>query len=149
MVPKHRRNKRKDKRNKSKMAWTHSSTKSFTAPPGTYYIGDLIGVLKEEAEEKLSEKSYAEGLYKKTEEALFFMGLAANGAMAYRGSGSRYETDSGSLGICSEELVDKKSIEINRGKTHVFTEPVLCSLTDGVFLFKSGKKSVKIDTLDI
>lgn len=131
------------------MAWTHSREQSFTAPPGTYYIGDLIGILKEEAEEKLSEKSYTEGLYKKAEEALFFLGIAKNGAMAYRGSGSRYETDSGTLGICSEELVNRESIEINRGKMHVFTEPVLCSLSDGIFLFKSGKKSIKIDTLDI
>ncbi len=122
-----------------KMAWTFETAKSFTAPSGEYYIGDLIGVLLEDADQQLSSSNYKTGLYKKTEKTCFFLDFARRHSGVYKGSDKfKYDTDSGTLGICSIDLLFKESVDLGRGKIHTFTEPVHCECKDGKFIFTSG-----------
>lgn len=136
--PKKKHSSVKTKRNAASQAkgWNHMKTKTFTAPPGTYYIGDLCYALHHDIYDGVfGGTSYDTGLYEKDDMVFFLSGTFA-GDGAYKGSDDfEYCVDSGTIGICSLKLVDFEKTSYRLGRILEFKTPVECHFKDGLFRF--------------
>jgi hypothetical protein len=127
--------------------WSYRKELTFTAPAGTYYIGDLCYALYENIYDNVfGGHGYDSGFYSKGG-AFFMVSVTAYGDGDYIGSdGHHYLVDAGIIGICSADLIDPKNPSVSGGKIHTFTQPVKCSFAHGAFHFISGYNVLSINT---
>jgi hypothetical protein len=127
--------------------WSHAYTHTYTAPAGSYYIGDLCYALGDDVYDKVfgDVGGYDAGLYtNKTTGGFFLVSGTAYGDGLYRGSDYKeFAVDAGIIGIAPMSLA-KKGTE--GGHVYTFKEPVKCRFGDGVFRFTSGTTRLVIDT---
>ncbi len=136
--PKKRASPVKVKRNAALSAkgWNHTKIKTFTVPPGTYYIGDLCYALQDTIYDSVfGGTGYDTGVYEKDDTFFFLSGTFA-GDGVYKGSDDfEYAVDSGTIGICSQKLVDFSKSSYRLGRIFEFKYPVECQFEDGLFRF--------------
>jgi hypothetical protein len=127
--------------------WTVEEKRSFTAPPGEYYIGDLCYALSSEVYDTIfgSLGGYSEGLYKeKGTDKFFLVDHTAYGDGLYHGTdGKEFGVDAGIIGICPKTLCKQDG---NGGQFYTFKDPVKCRFGQGKFEFRSGYIHLVIDT---
>lgn len=127
--------------------WTVSSDLSFTAPPGTYYIGDLCYALSDKIYDDIfgGLGGYDPGLYKKKDSSDFFLvdGTAYGDGCYQSSDGKEFGVDAGIIGIVPLSLVATKGAG---GHFYTFKEAVKCKFGGGYFRFISGYDEVIIDT---
>jgi hypothetical protein len=131
--------------------WNFERVKKFTAPAGTYYIGDICYFLKDELYDGVfGGKGYESGLYtRKSDGAFFMVDNTSWGDGCYIGSDRfEYGVDAGIIGIVSRSLGPEKDQDMYGGKFHTFRDPVEIKFGDGVFRFKSHWNYLVIDTSD-
>ena len=128
-------------------SWAYRKELTFTAPAGTYYIGDLCYALYENIYDNVfGGCSYRPGFYSKGS-SFFMVDGTAYGDGDYEGSdGHHYLVDAGIIGICSADLIDPDNTSVRGGKIHTFTEPVEIRFKGGAFYFTSGYTHLTIDT---
>jgi hypothetical protein len=134
---------------KAKMSdWNYTKTKTFVAPAGTYYIGDICYFLNDNLYDAIfGGHGYASGLYtQKSGNDFFMVDGTAYGDGEYVGSdGFGYGVDAGIIGIVTMPLGEGNTG--NGGKIHTFREPVEIKFGNGLFRFKSNSKYLAIDTV--
>jgi hypothetical protein len=127
--------------------WTFSSSKHFTAPPGTYYIGDLCYVLSDNVYDTIfgGLGGYDAGLYtKKNSNDFFLVASTTYGDGLYTSSDQKqFAVDAGIIGIAPMSLVSKND---GGGQFYTFDKPVKCKFRGGRFSFTSGHNEIVIDT---
>lgn len=126
--------------------WTYQKTRTYTAPPGTYYIGDLCYVLGDALYDGVyGKKDYADGLYThQGMDTFFLVAGTAYGDGEYRGSDGRtFTVDAGILGITPASCMSKND---GGGHLYTFDHPVECAFKGGYFTFISGHTLLEIDT---
>lgn len=127
--------------------WSHRECSTFTAPPGTYYIGDLCYVLSDPVYETIfgGLGGYDNGLYKETRsDRFFFLSNTAYGDGIYcDNEGREYTVDAGIIGICPSSLMFKND---GGGQMHTFSDAVVCKSKNGIFTFTSGLTTITINT---
>jgi hypothetical protein len=129
--------------------WNFERVKKFTAPAGTYYIGDICYFLRDELYDGVFGGSgYEPGLYtRKSDGAFFMVDRTAWGDGCYNGSdGFEYGVDAGIIGIVSRSLGPEKDEDMYGGKFHTFKNPVEIKFSGGVFRFQSHWDYLVIDT---
>lgn len=133
----------------NKEDWSYKGEHKFTAPPGTYYIGDICYFLQEPIYDRIfGGQGYESGLYtRKTDNAFFMVDGTAYGDGEYEGSdGFGYGVDAGIIGIASRVLGPEEDANVYGGKLHTFKDPVEIKFANGIFRFKSHSKYLIIDT---
>ncbi len=128
--------------------WNFSSTSKYTAPAGSYYIGDLCYALGEDVYDKVfgDVGGYDAGLYtnKNNRFAFFLVANTAWGDGLYRGSDYKeFAVDAGIIGITPLSMATKGT---EGGHVYTFKEPVVCHFGNGIFRFTSGYTRLVIDT---
>ena len=131
----------------STKGWSFRDELTFTAPPGTYYIGDLCYALFDNVYDTVfGGKGYSAGFYSKGKSFFMVDGTACGDGQYVGTDNHEYLVDAGIIGICSSDLIDPSNRSANGGKIHTFTEPVEVRFKGGVFHFNSGYTYIKIDT---
>lgn len=127
--------------------WSFRKELTYTAPAGTYYIGDLCYALYENIYDNVyGGRGYESGFYSKGP-SFFMVDGTAYGDGDYEGSdGYHYMVDAGIIGICSADLIDPNNRPVSGGKIHTFTEPVTIRFKGGMFYFTSGYTHLEINT---
>ena len=127
--------------------WSYRKELTYTAPAGTYYIGDLCYALHEDIYDNVfGGRAYESGFYSKGP-SFFMVDNTAYGDGSYEGSdGYPYAVDAGIIGICSADLIDPNNRSVSGGKIHSFKEPVEVRFKGGVFYFTSGYTHLTINT---
>lgn len=138
------------KPNVSKEGWTFKREHTYTAPAGTYYIGDLCYALPDELYDGVFGQvgGYSSGLYKKDND-FFIMGGTAYGDGSYTGSDNKeFLVDAGIIGMAPISICDTTKPSISGGNIYTFEGPVKFRITDlGVFdIFVNGYRRLTIDT---
>lgn len=117
-------------------------------PRGKYYIGDLCYALSDELYQNVfGGNDFESGVYvyrSGGKKSIFVVNETLYGDGDYVGSdGKHYSVDSGTLGICSVDLMSEDGIggHIVEFKTRFF-----CTLINGVFTFKSEDTCIQINT---
>lgn len=127
--------------------WECEEKRSFTAPAGTYYIGDICYPLSKDIYKKVFGEmgDYRYGLYTNTKTNEFFLvGNTADGDGTYRSNDCKeFPVDAGVIGILPVSLIHEDS---SGGHIYTFTEPVKCKFAGGIFRFSSGDRSIVINT---
>jgi hypothetical protein len=137
----------------SEKDWKYTDKKKYTAPPGTYYIGDLCYALYENLYDNVfgGLGGYSGGLYQKGE-SFFMVDSTAFGDGAYHGSDRfEYLVDAGIIGICSADIIDPDNhCATSGGKLHFFKKPVHIEFGSGVFRFhqEDYSNNLTINTLN-
>lgn len=129
-----------------KPIWRHSSQRSFTAPPGRYYIGDLCYVLGDEIYDKVfGQEGYEDGLYQEEGTGRFFMvgGTAYGDGLYYGSDGKGFGVDAGIIGITPMSCVTKDD---GGGQFYTFDQPVTCIFSEGIFKFRWASNMLEINT---
>ena len=124
-----------------------SKNVTATLPAGRYYIGDICYVLKDSVKDDIfGDTNYEPGHYK-MKDGEFLVNRTAYGDGSYPGSNNyQYGVDAAVIGITNINLcIDEK--KLYGGTLHTFTEPVMCSFTQGTFRFSSGNWYLEIDTI--
>lgn len=123
--------------------WTHSPQLFFTAPPGTYYVGDLCYVLSNEVYKDIFGKmgDYQPGLYQKKESTDFFLTTQIWDHTYTDAKGKEFVSDSGTLGITPVSMVSKKT---TAGHFYTFSDPVQCIFKPGRLTLLSGYDEIEI-----
>lgn len=136
------------KQSPSSKGWSYRHELTYTAPPGTYYIGDLCYALYEIIYDNVfGGHGYDAGFYSKGK-SFFMVDGTAYGDGDYLGSdNNHYLVDAGIIGICSEDLIDPNNRSVNGGKIHTFNQPVVIRFRGGVFHFTSGYTHITINTV--
>lgn len=131
----------------SAKGWAYRKELTFTAPAGTYYIGDLCYALYDTIYDNIfGGCDYRSGFYSKGS-SFFMVDNTAYGDGDYKGSDDyHYLVDAGIIGICSADLIDPENPSVRGGKIHTFAEPVEVRFKGGVFYFTSGYTHLTIDT---
>lgn len=124
--------------------------REFTAPAGTYYIGDLCYALPRDLYDKVfgDVGGYSSGLYSKGDD-FFMLDGTAYGDGEYPGSdGNKFAVDAGIIGIAPIRICDMRGgTRINGGHIYTFKKPVKCRFGGGVFNFyEDGFRTLRIDT---
>lgn len=134
---------------KSTERWTYKNQFSFTAPAGTYYIGDICYALPNSVYDKIfgDMGGYSSGLYSKGND-FFIVDGTAYGDGCYRGSdGKNFPVDAGIIGMASTRICDMRSPSIGCGHIYTFDKPVTCRFGGGVFTFiENGSIRLRINT---
>ena len=146
-LPKVSKKKAKEQQAVKKEHWTFSSALTFTAPPGTYYIGDLCYALSDELYDGVFRDvgGYDPGLYQKKDSTDFFLvDGTAYGDGLYKSTDLKdFAVDAGIIGIVPISLVSESG---NGGHFYTFKEPVKCTFGGGKFSFLSEYHEIVIDT---
>jgi hypothetical protein len=140
---------RKSKTKPTMDDWNYTGTKSFVAPAGTYYIGDLCYFLKDPIYDGIfGGHGYESGLYTEKSSGEFFMvDNTSHGDGEYIGTdGFGYGVDAGIIGIASRSLGPESDEKVYGGKLYTFKEPIEIKFQKGLFRFKSHSKYLAIDT---
>ncbi len=128
--------------------WTFENKRVFTAPAGSYYIGDLCYALDNKVYENIfgNVGGYDNGVYKcKTDPNVFFMvGSTAYGDGEYRGNDDRsFFVDAGIIGILPLTCATQGT---EGGNVYTFKKPVKCTMRGGKFTFESDYDYLVINT---
>ena len=128
--------------------WTFESKRVFTAPAGSYYIGDLCYALDDKVYDSIFGQvgGYDDGVYKcKDDPNVFFMvASTAYGDGEYRGSDGRsFYVDAGILSILPLSCATQGT---EGGNVYTFKTPVECRMKGGKFTFTSEDKYLTINT---
>lgn len=128
-------------------AWKYTETLTYTAPPGSYYIGDLCSSLDEDLTTHLLTKfKLKDGLYQRDGSSTDFIFVHKTkwGDGCYDGSdGREFPVDSGTIGIAPVSLCTD-GFHVQR---YTFDAPVTCTADeDGKFSFASGDTVLTINT---
>lgn len=129
------------------LTWEYKDIHKFTAPPGSYFIGDICYALKDEYYNKVfGGHDYQTGLYKANDGSFFMMDTTAWGDGSYKGNDKRdYMVDAGIIGIASLSACRHQE-DWDGGHLHTFKSPVEIYFKGGVFTFDGGRKCLEIDT---
>ncbi len=126
--------------------WSHKTARTYTVPPGEYYIGDLCYVLGDELYDGIfgNVGDYSDGLYtKKDSTDFFFVGSTAYGDGAYAGSdGREFCVDAGIIGICPKSICGKEDADTY----YTLTAETECTIRGGVFTFTNRNWDLVINT---
>lgn len=130
------------------LTWEYKDTSKFTAPPGSYYVGDLCYALKDEYYEKVfGGQGYESGLYTASNGSFFMVDGTAWGDGCYEGNDKReYCVDAGIIGIASLDICRHQE-DWDGGHLHKFKNPIKLHFKGGIFTFDSGTKCLEIDTV--
>lgn len=108
-----------------KAEWKWSKKTAFSAPPGTYYIGDLCYALDDKFYDGVfGGHGYQDGYYEKNDTPSLFFAMAGTGGDGdFKASnGWRFCVDAGIIGIASKELCSKN----DGGYFVTFKTPATC-----------------------
>lgn len=146
-LPKTSKKEEKTREVVKKEDWTFSSALTFTAPAGSYYIGDLCYVLSDEIYDTVFRDvgGYDPGLYQKKNSTDFFLvdGTAYGDGLYKSTDLKSFAVDAGIIGIVPMSLVSQKGAG---GHFYTFKEPVQCTFRGGKFSFLSEYHEIVIDT---
>lgn len=137
--------------NKATEGWLCAKgQREYTAPAGTYYIGDLCYALPRDVYEKVfgGVGGYQSGFYFKGAD-FFMMAGTSYGDGEYKGSdGNSFCVDAGIIGIAPVRICDMKGQNhIPGGHIYTFSRPVNCRFGGGVFdFYEDGYRTLRIDT---
>jgi hypothetical protein len=128
--------------------WTFENKHVFTAPAGTYYIGDLCYALDDKVYDSIfgNVGGYDDGVYKcKTDPSVFFMVAGtAYGDGEYRGNDDRsFFVDAGIIGILPLSCATRGT---EGGNVYTFKKPVECRMKGGKYTFSSEDNYLFINT---
>ena len=116
--------------------WTYVRQLHFTAPAGTYYVGDLCYALYEDIYDNVfGGEVYERGLYSKGN-SFFLVDNTSYGDGEYEDDhGRKYLVDAGIIGICSQDLIDRKNPSVRGGQMITFKNPFQILFKEGKFSF--------------
>lgn len=126
----------------SEKGWVYTNTLCFTAPPGSYYIGDLCYVLSKDVYQNVfGRNDYKMGLYTQTGTSNFFLVNRTLDLIYKSSDGKEFAHDAGQIGITPVSFLAK-----NDGGGHIYTfeKPVTCAFRNGRFCFTSGYEILEI-----
>lgn len=134
--------------NQKKDAWTYKKDLWFTAPAGTYYVGDLCYALEDNVYDNVfGGEVYAGGLYQKGDSFFLVDNTSAGDGTYTDDTGRKYLVDAGIIGICSYDLIDEKKMRKNEnntihgGQIITFKNPFHINFSDGKFNFHDFKRN--------
>lgn len=133
----------------TRVGWKAHYVREFTAPAGTYYIGDLCYALPDRLYHDVFGNigGFSDALYQKGDD-FFFVSGTAYGDGSYAGSdGKIFGVDAGNISIASINIC--KSRNIPCGHIYTFDAPVTCRFGGGRFsFFVNGNRVLYINTDD-
>ena len=110
------------KQHKEDAGWTlEKDTWKHSAPAGKYYVGDLGKVLsKRKYYGILGKYNWRGGFYSKDSSFMMTDSTDGDGELSDN-EGNTYAIDSGSIGVCSFDLIDSEKLKELNGNGHIFS----------------------------
>lgn len=116
--------------------WTYVRQLHFTAPAGTYYVGDLCYALHSDIYDNVfGGEAYERGLYSKGNSFFLVDGTSCGDGEYEDDHGRKYLVDAGIIGICSQDLIDRKNPSVRGGQMITFKNPFQILFKEGKFSF--------------